>query len=128
TSANTVMGYDFLADVFAILKTHLLPVDVVTTTEASVSIALENSSLIESICRELEERAMVEVKKKQAVISLIGCRADQVQALAIDILSAINDEILSLISFSRSKRNLNIVIDQDSVVPSVKEIHRRVFE
>lgn len=127
TSANTVMGYEFLADVFNILKTHHLPVDVVTTTEASVSIALEDSSHIEPIVQKIRKRARVEVKDKQAVISLIGCGTDEVQSLVSDVLSATQGDVLNLISFSHPKHNLNIVVDQESVLSSVKAIHEQVF-
>jgi aspartate kinase len=128
TSTNTVMGYEFLADIFSILKTHHLPVDVVTTTEASVSIALGNSRHIESIVEKLRKRAPVEIKNKQAVISLIGCSDNEIQSLVNDMLSAVTGDILNLISFSHSKHNLNVVIDQDAVLPAVEGIHKRIFE
>lgn len=127
TSANTVMGYKFLADIFQQLKAYHLAVDVVTTTEASVSIAVEHNTLIEKVIQQLENRGLVEVKMNQAVISLIGCRMNEFHSLLNEVMNSIADKSLNLISFSRSKRNLNVVIDQKAVLKSVVAIHKRIF-
>lgn len=128
TSANAVMGYEFLAGVFQSLKAHHLPVDVVTTTEASVSIALGNSSKVEKAVQQLKKQGSVDMKRKRAVISLIGCNSSEIHSLVNDMLAGIGDETVSLISFSRSKKNLNVVLDQESVLASVQAIHKSIFE
>lgn len=128
TSAQTVMGYEFLAGVFDTLRWHHLPVDVVTTTEASVSIAIENGDRLEEAIEQLRNYGSVNVESHQGIISLVGCKRDDGQALIKDILDYIKNTPLKLISFSRSKGNLNIVMDTKHVIPSVKSIHRHIFQ
>ncbi|PAU93030.1 hypothetical protein CK503_14000 [Aliifodinibius salipaludis] len=126
TSSQTVMGYEFLADVFDVLRWHQLPVDVVTTTEASVSIAIENSDQIDQVVTQLNTHGTVELRPDQGIISLVGCKNSPRQ-LIINILSQIDDVPLTMISYSKSKGNLNIVVDTKDTLPSVKQIHKKLF-
>jgi|SRR5699024_2778750 len=129
TSGNTVMGHQFLADIFQALNKYQLAVDVVVTTEASISIALERESeLIQSLRQRLEPLGQVKITPRQGIISLIGCNADRTQDLVNDVLESLNSEKINLISFSQSKRNLNVVLDQRFITEAVRNIHRRIFE
>lgn len=127
TSQNTVMGYEFLAGVFEILRWHHLPVDVVTTTEASVSIAIEKNNGINKAIEQLETYGTVDLKPGQGIISLVGCNTNNAQLLVTNVLKDINSASVNLISFSQSKGNLNVVLDKELVIPSVRAIHKRIF-
>ncbi|MEL7835207.1 aspartate kinase [Fodinibius sp. Rm-B-1B1-1] len=126
TSSQTVMGYEFLADVFDVLRWHQLPVDVVTTTEASVSIAIENGDQIDKAITQLQAHGIVTQRPEQGIISLVGCQNSD-RKLIGDILREINDIPLNMISYSKSKGNLNIVVDTKDTLPSVKKIHKKLF-
>lgn len=128
TSAQTVMGYEFLAGVFEILHELHLPVDVVTTTEASVSIAIKNEERINEAVAQLQQFGSVELKPNQGIISLVGCAKENSHALVNKVLDTINSSSVNLISFSHSKGNLNIVMENEEVLASVKSIHKSIFE
>lgn len=127
TSSQTVMGYEFLAGVFDILRWHHLSVDVVTTTEASVSIAIENGNQINEAAEQLNTYGSVDLQTEQGIISLVGCAKNDTQPLIHDVLENINAAPVNLISFSRSKGNLNIVMDKNHITSSVKSIHKMIF-
>lgn len=127
TSSNTVMGYEFLSGVFDILSWHHLPVDVVTTTEASVSIAIENGERINEAVEQLQKYGTVELISKQGIISLVGCTQNDTQSLVNDVLTQLDSSTVNLISFSKSKGNLNIVMNKDLVLTSVRAIHQSIF-
>lgn len=126
TSSQTVMGYEFLADVFDVLRWHQLPVDVVTTTEASVSIAIENGDQIDEAITQLETHGIVEQQTNQGIISLVGCKNSD-RELIMRILRQMDDVALNMISYSKSKGNLNIVIHNKHTLSSVKHIHKKLF-
>ena len=126
TSSQTVMGYEFLADVFDTLRWHQLSVDVVTTTEASVSIAIENGDQIDEAVAQLQTHGTVKQQSSQGMISLVGCKKNDRQ-LIIDILRQMDNVTLNMISYSKSKGNLNIVVDTKHTITSVKRIHEKVF-
>lgn len=127
TSSQTVMGYEFLAGVFDILRWHHLPVDVVTTTEASVSIAIENGTKIDTAVEQLNKYGFVDVLTDQGIISLVGCKKDDTQSLIHTVHTNTKHSIVNMISFSRSKGNLNVVMPKDHVTPTVKSIHKALF-
>lgn len=127
TSSNTVMGYEFLAGVFDTLRQHHLPVDVVTTTEASVSIATETGNGIKEAIDKLQEFGSVHITSDLGIISLIGCHVDSPQQLIQDVLSMTKTPAVDLISYSNSKGNLNMVLPKTNVIPSVIAIHKHLF-
>jgi aspartate kinase len=127
TAGDNTPGYQFLASVFNLLKNYHLPVDVVNTTEDSVIIALEQQPKVNELIQQFSEIGDVGDIKEAALISLIGSRvstADQIQAL---VLSSIPKEEIEMISFSRSKKHLSLVISRANVIESVKSIHRTLF-
>lgn len=124
---STLMGYHFLSNVFQTLERHHITVDIVTTTEASVSIALERPDKLELIISELEEIGEVTQTKQQGLISLIGFGLSNVESITNRVFSSIKGEPLSLISFSRDKRNLNLVLPEGDLLDTVRSIHHSLF-
>lgn len=125
TSSQTVMGYEFLAGVFDILRLHHLAVDVVTTTEASVSISIEYGAEFDDAIEQLNSYGSVDVLNDQGIISLVGCSNDK--SLITAILSQIKNVPLNLISYSKTKGNLNLVLNKEEVLSVVKTIHQKLF-
>lgn len=125
TSSQTVMGYEFLAGVFDTLRWHHLAVDVVTTTEASVSIGIENGASLDQAIKQLNSFGSVDILNNQGIISLVGCDTDP--TLLSEILSTVKDVPQHLISYSKSKGNLNLVTNSEQILPVVKRIHNELF-
>lgn len=127
TSTNTLMGYHFLSNVFEILERHHITIDVVTTTEASVSIALQRPDDSGHILEELKHAGEVRLTEKQGLISLIGFSVSRVDEMTSRVFSSVKGDLLSLISFSRNKKNLNLVLPEDHLIETVKSIHHSLF-
>lgn len=128
TSNSTLMGYHFLAGIFKTLEDHHITVDVVTTTEASVSIALEKPGNLGHMLKELGDFGEVHVTEKQGLISLIGFSLSAMDEINARVFSSVNGSSLSLISFSHDKKNLNLVLPENSMIETVKSLHRSLFE
>lgn len=128
TSPGTLMGYHFLGRVFETLEEHHITVDVVTTTEASVSIALRKPDMLGKIVSELQEFGTVSVTGQQGLVSLIGFSLNSSDEITERVFSSVNGSTLSLISFSRDKRNLNLVLPESSMIDTVRALHRSLLE
>lgn len=127
TAGESTPGYQFLASVFSLLKNYHLPVDVVNTTEDAVIIALENQPKVDELIQQFSEIGDVGESKEAALISLIGCRfsdAGQIQAMVLD---PIPKEEIEMISFSRSKKHLSLVVSRANVIETVKTVHKKLF-
>lgn len=128
TSPHTRKGFEFLADVFGALKEHHIPVNVVTTTEASVSVALKNEYVATSLLQKLEASGTVSQATEMGIISLIGCAFNDERLPGKKVLNILDDRQVRMISYSQPKRNLNIVIPEKDLLASVKKIHQEIFE
>jgi len=123
-SPHTVMGYRFLANVFDVLRSFHVAVDVVTTTEASVSIAIKKPGELARIQQELSDVGNVTLVENQGLVSLIGCTFETMGEIAELGRATIGKTNISLISYNRANRNLNIVLPEDELISAVKALHR----
>ncbi len=125
---ETVMGYSFLTKVFAVLEKYRLAVDAVNTTEASVTIALSNADILDKLSNEFVEIGSVTLEKGKGLLTLIGCSIHSIDQLIERIFSAISKTNTDMISFTKDKRILNLVVNEDELVDTAKKVHERLFE
>lgn len=124
---ETVMGYSFLTTIFSALEKNRLAVDAVNTTEASVTIALADTELLEELAQSLIEVGTVDLQKNKGLISVIGCQISSSKELIENIFESVDDKVLDMISFTKQKRILNIAVDKDTMVDTAQKIHSSLF-
>ncbi|MDX1586390.1 MAG: aspartate kinase, partial [Balneolaceae bacterium] len=127
TSPHTRMGYDFLSGIFEMLKQYRLSVNVVTTTEASISLALASEQIGGDLIDAMEQLGEVSRKDDHGIISLIGSCFESASKIRDRVLDALPETHPTMISYSSDKRNLNIVLPEEELVPSVRAIHGKLF-
>lgn len=124
---ETVMGYSFLTKVFATLEKLRLPVDAVNTTEASVTIALQSSDALNELSKALIEVGTVHVEQAKGLVSLIGCKLKTADQLSEKVFNAMGNSEVEMITFTREKRILSVVVAQDATVEVSRLLHRSIF-
>ncbi len=124
---ETLMGYSFLTKVFGALEKLRLPVDAVNTTEASVTIALSQSDNIQKLSKLLIEVGTVDINIKKGLISLIGCSPSNIKIIKEKVFAAFGESDVDMITFSRDKRILNVVLEDDLTVSMSQALHKSVF-
>ncbi len=125
---ETVMGYSFLTNVFEELENQRLPVDAVNTTEASVTISLTDSEKLDVLSKNLIEVGTVKLERKKGLVSLIGCSLSNIDDLTSKIFNSVKDTDIDMITFTKEKRILSIVVDQDKMLDVARSIHTKLFE
>jgi len=124
---HSLMGFNFLKQVFEALEQQNLSVDVVNTTEATVSMALENTVRLNTLIDELKKIGHVEQKQQCGLISLIGSSFFTGDALITYVFSVLKNIDIEMISFSRNKKNLNIIVDERILVETARAVHNACF-
>jgi aspartate kinase len=124
---ETVMGYSFLTKVFAVLEKHRLAVDAVNTTEASVTIAVSDLKLLDTLSKEFIEIGSVTLEREKGLLTLIGCSIHSADKLTEKVFQAMGDANIDLISFSKEKRILNVVLDGEKLVEIAQNVHKKLF-
>ena len=124
---ETLMGYEFLRKVFATLESVNLPVELVTTTEASVSIAIPYSDAVPQLISKLLSFSTVSEEHKLGLIRIIGTSHSTIGTMKTSIFEGIDKTDIRMMSFSKGKKNLNIIVSEEDLIPTAQIIHTNCF-
>ncbi len=129
TSPRMLGTYGALRAIFDVFERHQTIVDVVTTSEVSVSISLEDTSRLDAIVKELEgQGGEVKVEKGRAIICVVGEGLRNTSGIAGRLFSTIKEINVLLISQGASSINLTFVIEEAHAPLAVRLLHRAFFE
>ena len=126
-SSRMLMAYGFLATIFGIFNRYETPVDLVATSEVSVSLTIDNLEHIDEIVKELSEVAQVEMRRNQAVVCLVGANICRQPGLPGRVFSQLGDVAVNLISQGASKINISFVIDESDLPGVINRLHDCFF-
>jgi aspartate kinase len=127
TSARMLGAYGFLRALFEVFERHRTVVDVVTTSEVSVSLSLDDDSSLHAIVAELEALGTVRVEKGRAVICVVGEGLRGTPGVAAHVFSTISDINVTLISQGASSINFTFAIEETRVQEAVSRLHDAFF-
>lgn len=127
TSARMLGAFGFMSAIFQIFERYRTVIDVVATSEVSVSLTLDNISALDGIVKELERIGKVEVEHGNAVVCVVGSGLRETAGVAAQIFKAIADFNISLISHGASSVNLTFVVKEEFVADVVKRLHDEFF-
>ncbi len=127
SSLRMLGAYGFLRALFEVFDRHRTAVDVVTTSEVSVSLSLDEAGALPAIVEELEQLGTVKVEKRQAIICVVGEGLRGTPGVAARAFSTITDINVSLISQGASSINFTFVVDEKRVQEVVTRLHEEFF-
>src|ERR1041384_7233074 len=128
TSARMLGAYGFLRKLFEVFDQHQTAVDVVTTSEVSVSLSIDDASTLSELVPDLEELGTVEVEKDRTIISVVGEGLRNTPGIAAKVFSVISDINVSMISVGASSVNLTFMVDAGHAAEAITRLHRVCFE
>jgi aspartate kinase len=128
TAARMLGAYGFLRALFEVFDRHRTVVDVVTTSEVSVSLTLDDASALSSILRDLHDLGTVLVEPRRATICVVGEGLRDTPGVAAHVFNTISDINVSLISLGASSINLTFVVDEARLVEAVTRLHEAFFD
>ncbi len=128
TSARMLGAFGFMSAIFQIFERHRTVIDVVTTSEVSVSLTLDNTDALEAVVKDLQRIGTVEIEPNQAVICVVGSGLRDTSGVAAQIFAAISDINISLISHGASSVNMTFVVEEMVVSEVIKRLHEEFFK
>jgi aspartate kinase len=128
SSARMLGAYGFLRALFEVFERHRTVVDVVTTSEVSVSLSLDDASSLPAIVEELNQLGTVRVEKGRAIICVVGEGLRGTPGIAARVFSTISDINVTLISQGASSINFTFAIEEERVTEAVRRLHEAFFE
>ena len=127
-SPRMLLTEGFLRELFAIFERNKISVDVVATSEVSVSVTIDDASRLEELVSELRQLGDVAVERHRGVVALVGAALSENSAAMSRALRAIGDTRLHMLSLSATGINLTMVVDGDDVNPLMQRLHAEFFE
>src|ERR1051325_4538834 len=128
TSTRMLGAYGFLRALFEVFDENRTAVDVVTTSEVSVSLSLDNTEALPQIVAELEQLGTVSIEEKRAILCVVGEGLRSTPGIAARIFSTISDINVSLISEGAARINLTFAVEEARVRETVARLHKEFFE
>lgn len=128
TSARMLGAHGFLRALFEVFGSHQTAVDVVTTSEVSVSLSIDDASALPELIRDLEQLGTVEVETGRTIVSVIGEGLRGTPGIAARVFSTISDINVSMISVGASSVNLTFMVDDARAQETITRLHRACFE
>ncbi|XP_024182251.1 aspartokinase 2, chloroplastic isoform X2 [Rosa chinensis] len=137
-STRMLGQYGFLAKVFTTFEDLGISVDVVATSEVSISLTLDPSKLwsreliqqeLDHVVEELEKIAVVNLLQHRSIISLIGNvqKSSLILEKAFRVLRTIGVNV-QMISQGASKVNISLVVNDNEAEQCVRALHQTFFE
>src|SRR3954470_9575826 len=126
--ATRMLGaHGYLRAIFEVFDRHHAAVDVVSTSEVSVSLTVDSTEAIPAVAADLEKIADVKYSGRKAIICMVGENIREKHGIAAQVFSCVEDINVRMISQGASEINLTFVIDEDDVPEVVRRLHKRFF-
>ena len=128
-STRMVGQHGFLAEVFAAFANHKLSVDVVATSEVSISLTLDAAHDLEKLRRDLSKIADVEIKTGKAIVTIVGDvrRSSEILQRAFGTCVLLGIQI-QMVSQGASKVNISFIVEGSQAGEVVAALHQCFFE
>jgi len=127
TATRMLGAHGFLRRIFEVFDRQRCAVDVVSTSEVSVSVTVDSNEAIPAVAAELDELADVKYEGRKAIVCLVGENIRETPGIAAKVFGAVSDINVRMISQGASEINITFVIDEDDVPKAVRQLHDVFF-
>ncbi len=126
-STRMLMAHGFLHRIFEVFDRFQTPVDMVATSEVSVSLTIDNRENMEAIQAELRQYAEVNVEHEQVIVCLVGENIRFTPGVARRVFNALDGINIRMISQGASLLNLSFVVSEADLHRTVAALHEEFF-
>lgn len=126
-SLRMLMAHGFLKRIFDVFDRYQTPVDMVTTSEVSVSLTVDSTAYLDEICAELRKIAEVTVDDTSSLICLVGDNIRETAGLGARVFGALREINVRMIAQGASLLNLSVVVADTDLKAAVEALHTEFF-
>ncbi|MBR6582634.1 MAG: aspartate kinase [Treponema sp.] len=127
-SSRMLGAAGFLAHVFNNFLKWNISIDVIATSEVSVSLTVNTKADLSGLIADLEQASQVSVRKEKAIVTII-CDAAHSSAILASGFQALAEEGINvqMISQGASKVNISMIVDADEADKTIQILHSAYF-
>jgi len=127
-ASRMLMSHGYMSQMFAIFDKHKCPVDMVSTSEVSISLTVDSNASLPAIAADLSQMADVKYEGKKALVCMVGEDIRGQSGIAAQVFSAIRHINVRMISQGASEINMSFMIDEDDADEAVRSLHAAFFQ
>ena len=127
TAARMLLAHGFLRRVFEIFERNRTSVDVVATSEISVSVTIDDAARLDALVVDLRALGDVSIERNRGIIAIVGAGICDAGGAMGRALMALGEVKIHMMSLSATGINLTVIVNQDAVAPAIKRLHKEFF-
>ena len=118
-----------MSRIFEVFGKYGIVVDMIATSEVSVSLTVDSDKNLEPAIRELQEIAEVQVEGGKAIVCVVGEGIRNHIGVPGQVFGALRDAQIGVQMISQSAMNINIafLVNNDQIAPAVNALHVTFF-
>ena len=126
-SPRMLLQHGFLRTIFEVFERHRTSVDVVATSEISVSVTVDDPTHLDTLTVELSHLGDVSVERNRGILAVVGSGLANDSTTMARALAAIAPARVHMLSLSASSINLTVLVDGEDVKRSMVALHKEFF-
>jgi aspartate kinase len=126
-ASRMLMSHGYLKAIFEVFDRHKCPVDMVSTSEVSVSLTVDSNEKLPDIAADLSQYADVKYEGRKALICMVGENIRGQNGIAARVFQAIKHINVRMISQGASEINMSFMIDEDDAEEAIRSLHAEFF-
>jgi len=126
-SDRMLNAYGFLRRVFSVFEKHHTPIDMITTSEVSVSLTIDQVHALPLIMDELKTFGRVEIDTQQSIICLVGDQIRAFPATLAQTFVALEKVPIRMVSYGGSQNNISLLVGEEQANQALQAIHQTLF-
>ena len=127
-ASRMLMTHGYLKAIFDVFDKHKCAVDMVSTSEVSVSLSVDSNDRLPAIAADLSQLADVKYEGRKALICMVGENIRGQRGIAAQVFGAIRHVNVRMISQGASEINMSFMIEEDDVEEAVRALHKHFFQ
>jgi aspartate kinase len=117
-----------MKQIFEIFDKHQCAVDMVSTSEVSVSLTVDSNSKLPLIAAELQQLADVKYEGQKALVCMVGEDIRGQNGIAAQVFNAVKHVNVRMISQGASEINMSFMIEEADAEEAVRSLHAAFFQ
>jgi aspartate kinase len=127
-AGRMLMTHGYMKEIFTVFDKHQCPVDMVSTSEVSVSLTVDSNEKLPAIAADLSRLADVKYEGKKALLCMVGDDIRGQNGIAAQVFTAIRHINVRMISQGASEINMSFMIEEDDADEAVRSLHAAFFQ
>ena len=127
-ASRMLMTHGYMREIFSIFDQHHCAVDMVSTSEVSVSLTVDSNDNLPAIAADLSKLADVKYEGRKALVCMVGEDIRGKNGMAAQVFSAIRHINVRMISQGASEINMSFMIEEDDADEAVRSLHATFFK